>query len=245
MMSTRHPKKASQIWAQFSNNYTDKVFSVTQFPSKLHTILNELVWGDILDLGCGPTTFLLKELIARNSGFVMASDFCEEMLQKASTSLKASKLVYLLADNKSLPLKGGSVDTVISINSILPETRPEVDEMFAEVARVVRRGGRLLAVLPSFEMSFIARDKWDMVLELDIENHREYDTTGWQCFYTKEDIIDLMHRYGFRRFTIKPLIFNAPEEIEHIRTVYPSTQNLPTKRLFNYPLFEHFLVAER
>jgi len=59
-----------------------------------------------------------------------------------------------------------------------------------------------------------------MDLQLDLENHREWDTSGWQCFYTSEDIERLMRANGFEEYRIERVLFPAPDEIKHIRQVY-------------------------
>jgi len=101
---------------------------------------------------------------------------------------------YVVADNRCFPFPSGSMDTIVSINSFVPESRADVELMFHESMRVLRRGGRLVALLPSFEMSLIARDKWKMQVRLDLEDHREWETSGWQCFYTETDIHELMRK---------------------------------------------------
>lgn len=237
--------KEAAAWGAFSMNYTQTVFSVSLFAKKRKAILSEVIPGRILDMGCGPLTFLLQDLADRKGNRVLAADFCMEMLVVARQSLIARNIVYLVADNRALPIKDEMLDTVISVNSILPEVRHEVDSMIAEAWRVLRPSGRFLAVLPAFEMSRIAREKWGMNLQLDVLGHREYDTTGWQCFYTVGDINELMIRHRFRSYRLEHLRFDSQEEIDHIRTVYPSLRQLPVYGPVEYPLFEHFIIAEK
>lgn len=103
-----------------------------------------------------------------------------------------------------------------------------------------------MAVVPSFEMSLVARDQWGMQLHLDLQNHREWDTTGWQCFYTVMDMDTLMKQHRFSRYQVKRMMFSKSAEIEHIRRVYAERlESVPHNRLAQHPLFEHLLVAER
>jgi hypothetical protein len=115
--------------------------------------------------------------------------------------------------------------------------------MFAEVGRVLKPGGRFVALLPAFETSLMARDDWHMEIRIDLVNHREHDTTGWQCFYTQDDVAALVRRHGFTASTLERLYFDSEEAIEEIRKIYG--WNLSAEVLREYPLFEHFLVAEK
>jgi ubiquinone/menaquinone biosynthesis C-methylase UbiE len=176
----------------------------------------------------------------------IGSDFSAEMVAQSRSRTAGLSVSYIVADNRHLALGSSRVDTIVAVNSLIPETRPEVDLMFQEAARVLRRGGRLIALLPAFEMSLIARERWQMPVQMDMANHREWDTTGWQCFYTVSDIQDLVRRHAFQDYAIERVAFSAPEEVEHIRKVYASNlQHVPTERLLQDPLFEHLLIADR
>lgn len=118
--------------------------------------------------------------------------------------------------------------------------------MFHESMRVLRRGGCLVALLSSFEMSLIARDKWKMQVRLDLEDHREWETSGWQCFYTETDIHELMRKNRLPGYRLERIAFSTPEEIKHIQQVYgDSIRGIPDALFADYPLFEHLLIAER
>lgn len=233
----------SRVWEPFSIGYTEKVFCVSMFSAKRERILAAIRPGRVLDMGCGPVTFLLRDLVNFKNMKVFATDFCLKMLKAAQQSLQSDNLLFVLADNRSLPFPDGSLDTVISVNSILPEDRSDVDLMVAEVFRVLRDTGRFVAVLPAFETSIMAWDHWGIEIQIDTVNHREYDTTGWQCFYTRDDIDELMTRHGFASYHSERLYFMSDKEIDAIRKLYGN--EMPVERLLNYPLFEHFVVAEK
>jgi SAM-dependent methyltransferase len=237
---------ASRDWRAFSRDYEDLVFSVTSFVAQRQRILSQVVPGVVADIGCGPLGHLLRDIALLPGTLSLGGDFCWEMILSSRGATKQSDVRYLLTDNRYLAFANSSIDTVVSVNSMLPETRDEVERMFTEVARVLRERGRLVAVLPSFEMSLVARDRWGMQQCLDLENHREWDTSGWQCFYTSDDIDALMKRHRFRRYSLERVTFSATDEIRHIRRVYAKRlQQVSDQRLMDDPLFEHFLVAER
>ena len=99
----------------------------------------------VLDIGCGAGTDLM--LAARRiapAGRALGVDMTASMREKARAAARAAGLpnVEVLAgDAESLPLPDESVDVVIS-NGVL-NLAPDKDAAFAEVARVLRPGGRL------------------------------------------------------------------------------------------------------
>jgi SAM-dependent methyltransferase len=237
---------SSSCWKEFTQSYGSRVFSVTSFGPKRRMIVRSVIPGVVVDLGCGPLGFLLRDIAQLRMTYAVGSDFCWEMIVESRQRTLGCDVQYVLADNRCLGLMTGSVDTVVAVNSLIPEARAEVDLAFEEVGRVLRKGGRLVAVLPSFEMSIAARDQWGIRQRLDLQRHREWDTSGWQCFYSWLDIESLMNKYAFRRYRVERMIFSATDEIEHIREVYAEhLKSVPRERLVQYPLFEHFLIAER
>jgi ubiquinone/menaquinone biosynthesis C-methylase UbiE len=239
-------KDNGQTWKDFSQDYDLKVLSVTSFPKRRQQIMREVTPGVVADLGCGPLGLILRDICRLPETFAIGTDFCYEMLVESSRHTRDCDVAYVLADNRSLPFQSQSLDTIVSVNSFLPETRRDVNLIFGEVARTLKKGGRLVAMLPSFEMSLIARDYWKMPIELDLDNHREWDTLGWQCFYTLSDIDQLIERHSFCHYRVEKISFSSHEEINHFRLVYKDTaKNIPIERLIEAPLFEHLLIANR
>lgn len=234
----------AELWRPFSRDFEVRVFSFTSFASKRQLLVQSARPGRILDVGCGPLGLLLRDLASLGAE-VIGADWSVDMLLECRRQLDARRVRLIAADNRCLPLASATAGTIFAVNSFLPETREEVDLMFAEARRVLTPGGRLIAVLPSFEMSILARDRWGMDLRLDVENHREYDTSGWQSFYTLADIEQLMARHGFAAYRVQRVCFDAPEEITHIREVYgASLSGVSVEKLRSEPLFEHLLDAE-
>lgn len=237
---------SADVWRQFSRSYDAKVLSVTSFPDKRRQILEGVTPGVVLDAGCGPLGLLLSALADRLAVHAIGFDFCEDMLLESRRHTAGRRVEYVAADLRQLPFSTAAADTIVAVNSFVPETRDEASAMFGEVSRALKPGGRLVAVLPSFEMSLVASDRWGMPLELDVVNQREWDTSGWQCFYTSSEIERLMKRHQFSSHAVHRLTFASPQEIAHIQNVYSAAlAAVPVDRLRNDPLFEHLLIAER
>lgn len=236
----------ANTWRDVSHDYEKKVFSVTSFPARRKRIAREIAAGTVLDMGCGPLGLMLREIVAIPGTNALGSDFCAEMICESRRHTKDLDVKYFLADNRCLPFQDATVDTIVSVNSILPEIRTDIDLTFQEVRRVLRKRARFVALFPSFEMSLIARDKWGMSVRVDEEQHREWDTTGWQSFYTLSDIESLVKRHGFYDHSVEAVSFSTPEEAQHIRQIYPeSLGNVSVERILENPLYEHLLVATR
>jgi arsenite methyltransferase len=97
----------------------------------------------VLDLGCGAG---LDSLVAAErvlpGGEVLGIDFSADMLARAA-SLGVVNVAWCRASAEALPLVDGSVDVAL-VNGIF-NLNPGRSRIFAELARVVRPGGRMHA----------------------------------------------------------------------------------------------------
>jgi ubiquinone/menaquinone biosynthesis C-methylase UbiE len=99
----------------------------------------------LLDIGTGPG--FLAAAAAETvgpSGHVCGIDVSEPLLAYARKRAGASWLEFRYADATALPLDGGGFDAAVSMQVL--EYVPEVDAALAELARVLRPGGRALVV---------------------------------------------------------------------------------------------------
>ncbi len=100
----------------------------------------------VLDLGSGAGIDIL--LAARRvgpAGRVIGVDMTDEMLDRARRNIAESGLTNVEVRKgiiEDLPVESGTVDWVIS-NCVI-NLSPEKDRVFAEIARVLKPGGRLL-----------------------------------------------------------------------------------------------------
>lgn len=101
----------------------------------------------VLDLGCGGgiDTILAARAVAPG-GRAIGLDMLPEMLEAARTNAAAAGVAnveWLLGEMEAIPLPGASVDVVIS-NGVV-NLSPRKSRVFAEIHRVLRPGGRLVA----------------------------------------------------------------------------------------------------
>ena len=121
----------------------------------------------VLDLGCGAglDTWVAAGRVGPN-GKVIGVDFSESMLVRARTGAAEAGLAnveFHLADVESLPLGDSSVD-VAMVNGIF-NLNPRRDEIFSELARVVRPGGG----------AFVA----ELILGEPLQEEIEADESNW------------------------------------------------------------------
>jgi len=99
--------------------------------------------GDrVVDLACGPGTLALQ--FARQVRWVCGVDLTPAMLHRARGTAQADgldNLAFTLGDAQALPFADGSLD--ISVTSYSLHHMPDPSRVVGEMARVVKRGGRV------------------------------------------------------------------------------------------------------
>jgi arsenite methyltransferase len=110
--------------------------------------LNIAPGGTALDVGCGPGTVTASLARAAGpSGLVLGVDISEPMLTRAVRAAAGPQIGFLRADAQQLPLRDETVDAVLSIAML--QLIPDPATAVAQMARVLRSGGRLAAVVPT------------------------------------------------------------------------------------------------
>lgn len=103
---------------------------------------------DVLDLGCG---WAFGTHWARTLGCrVCGVDLAHDQLAWARDALPgAAGLRLVQANAKRLPFRDGSFDRVVSVEMMEHVYRPDRDAVVAEIARVLRPGGRVAISTPN------------------------------------------------------------------------------------------------
>jgi ubiquinone/menaquinone biosynthesis C-methylase UbiE len=104
--------------------------------------------GIALDVGCGPgnVTASLARAVGPG-GLALGVDISEPMLARAVRAEAGPQVGFLRADAQRLPLRDETVDAVVSIAVL--QLIPDPVAALAEMARVLRPGGRLAVMVPT------------------------------------------------------------------------------------------------
>jgi ubiquinone/menaquinone biosynthesis C-methylase UbiE len=102
------------------------------------------VTGPILDLGCGPGALAVP--LAREGRSVVALDLAQSMVEEARRIIGPdASCGYVVADAAALPFASESFAAVVTTGVL--EYVPEVPLALAEIRRVLRPGGVLVATV--------------------------------------------------------------------------------------------------
>jgi ArsR family transcriptional regulator len=99
--------------------------------------------GDVLDIASGDG--VLAELLARRARRIVCLDISKRVAEAGRKRLAScSNVSFEVGDMHSLPVDDDSFDTVLLMHALTYTRQPE--QVFREAARVLRPGGKLLAV---------------------------------------------------------------------------------------------------
>jgi arsenite methyltransferase len=165
---------------------TRRVLSAWQLPVEWLDIPSG---GVALDVGSGPgnvTASLARA--AGPDGLALGVDISEPMLARATRAEAGPQVGFLRADAQRLPLRDNTVDAVVSVAML--QLIPNPAAALAEMARVLRPGGRLAVMVPT---AGNAARFWRML-----------PTTGAHAF-DDDEIGDILEGNGFVSVRIKSL----------------------------------------
>jgi ubiquinone/menaquinone biosynthesis C-methylase UbiE len=104
--------------------------------------------GIALDVGSGPGSVTASLARAAGpDGLALGVDISEPMLARAVRAEAGRQVGFLRADAQRLPLRDQTVDAVVSIAVL--QLIPEPAAALAEIARVLRPGGRVALMVPT------------------------------------------------------------------------------------------------
>jgi arsenite methyltransferase len=122
-----------------------RLISAWQHPAEW---LNIPPGGTALDVGSGPgnvTASLARA--AGPGGLALGVDISEPMLARAVRAESGPQVGFIRADAQRLPLRDSTVDAVVSMAVL--QLIPDPAAALAEMARVLRPGGRLAIMVPT------------------------------------------------------------------------------------------------
>lgn len=163
--------------------------------------LASLKSGEVLvDLGSGGglDCFLASKKVGE-TGRVIGVDMTPEMLDKARGNLQKlgfSNVEFRLGEIEHLPIADGTVDVVIS--NCVVNLSPDKPQVFREVLRVLKPGGRLAIS--------------DIVTDGELPSALKKDLEAWAgCISGAQDVEDLkrlLAQTGFVNIQIEPKYFD-------------------------------------
>jgi arsenite methyltransferase len=150
------PPQSTRAQALFASPVGSMLYDHTQaVMRRLFTVfqlrtewLNIPPGGIALDVGCG--TGSVTASLARAAGpdgLALGVDISEPMLARAVRAEVGPQIGFLRADAQRLPLRDETVDAVISVAVL--QLIPDPAAALAEMARVLRPGGRLAVMVPT------------------------------------------------------------------------------------------------
>jgi SAM-dependent methyltransferase len=102
-----------------------------------------LLPGDVLDVASGDG--VLAELLAPRAESIVCLDISERVVRAGQRRLREfGNVRFQLGDMHDMPIEDASIDTALLMHALTYTGRPAA--VFAELARVLRPGGHLLAV---------------------------------------------------------------------------------------------------
>lgn len=130
----------------------------TKVDTPWHTLLRQRLHAEdiagrrVLEIACGRGGFACwLATQPEPPALVAAADFSATAVAKGASFASAAgigRIGWSVADAQRLPFADGSLDTVISCETI--EHLPSPRQALAEFARVLRRGGRLYLTAPNY-----------------------------------------------------------------------------------------------
>ncbi len=142
----RDKRKVAQAFSRAAESYDSVAQLQRDIADSLMTWLPEQVAGNVLDLGCGTgyAAPFLREQYPQAP--LLHLDLAQGMLSFAREQRPVTDAFYMCGDAEQLPLADASVELIWS--SLAVQWCEQPDRLLAELARVLKPGGRcLLATL--------------------------------------------------------------------------------------------------
>ena len=149
-----------RFWQRYASIYTPLVQLNRAGYGAVAALLGQYLRQDmtVLELACG--TGQLTLLLAEQTAHWEATDFSENMVERASARCDLENVHFSVRDATALPYADGSFDAVVIANAL--HIMPDPAAALAEVHRVLRPAGLLLAPTFIYESGFSRNKLWLM-----------------------------------------------------------------------------------
>lgn len=151
------------VYDRFATEYSDVMgdkgdyFHRTQIDPYVMEILGEVKNKKIYDLGCG-NGYLARKL-AQAGAEVWASDVSEKLVEIAKARKGSERIKYAVHDGTDfLMYREGQFDAVV-MNMVVGYIK-ELDKLMQGVAKVLKKGGKLVFSMPHFFRPMYPYSEW-------------------------------------------------------------------------------------
>jgi SAM-dependent methyltransferase len=182
-------------------------FYITQYETYAEDLIDRVAdWrGRVLDLGCG--TGIHTRAVAEIADWTVGIDVSHRLLRKAALKLRGARGSVLVGDATHMPFADEVFDAILSYGEPLSHIA-DPGAVLAELARVVRRGGRaILSVDNEWNVRTLVSPKRVLQAaasrEGAIRDWEFYDDDGRSVSlslktFTHPELVGLLERNGFR-----------------------------------------------
>ena len=231
-------------WDKVSKNYDKEIYSITRWEKKRERILQEFdkfqKSPKVLILGGGSEVYLQKDILSLfpNSKITL-SDYSKGMLKISKKNFNHKNIKFVQEDMRKISYED-EFDIIISTNSILMPTIKENNLVFDLCHKALKKGGKLIAYLPSYESCVNLFEKQpENPFHLDHKEQVLADSVDGtkQSFHSNKTIDEVAKK--FRSLSQKKVFCSeSKEELEHLHGLYGETFPLH----LNKQIFEWYVV---
>ena len=175
--------KISPVYDIFENVYNRKVYKGTGI--KVAEFIDES--DNVLECACG--TGAITEEIAKKAQKVLATDFAEGMLKRASKKCrKYANASFRQEDITDIKCEDESFDKVVAGNVI--HLLPEPEKALNELLRVVRPGGKV--IIPTY-INMLKKPSGiavSVINKMGADFKRQFDIDSYKKFFEEKGFKD-------------------------------------------------------
>ena len=141
-------------WDRISQDYYEEILSPIKnsLNNPLLEDLDKLKGNKVIaDLGCGIGE--IEKNLSKKFKEVYAMDFSKKMIEVAKQKNPNLNNVYFIKkDIEDLSEFHNKFDVVVSINAIISNDLKKIDNIFSEINKSLKDGGKFICVLPAMEV---------------------------------------------------------------------------------------------